>query len=320
MQMLELMNKYSREKKAFIFILDFDLKNPLVIPIDKVNPEEIRYYLNGFTNADPEPKAKKEIQIKHFAIDFASYYSRFQNIQKEIHKGNTYLLNLTFKTKINLNASLSEIFNQSWAPYKLYIKDRFVVFSPESFIKIKKGKISTYPMKGTAVKENNESAQQLLNDPKESAEHATITDLLRNDLSRVAKNIKLESYRYINEINTGNKTILQVSSEISGDLLPEYLNNLGNLFQHILPAGSVTGAPKKKTVEIIKSNEDYERGYYTGVFGYFDGESLDSAVMIRFIEKEENEYFYKSGGGITFMSSPESEYEEYLNKIYVPVY
>ncbi|MCF8381474.1 MAG: aminodeoxychorismate synthase component I [Bacteroidales bacterium] len=314
------MNKYSREKKAFLFILDFGLKNPIILPVKKVNPEEIKYDLNGISNIKYSSNQNIKIEIMPSAIGYDSYYSRFQNVQKEIHKGNTYLLNLTFKTKISLNASLDEIFFQSRAPYKLYLKDRFVVFSPESFIKIRKGKIYTYPMKGTAVKENNDSVQNLLNDPKESAEHATITDLLRNDLSLVAKNVKLEKYRYIDEINTGNKTILQVSTEISGELFPEYLNSLGDLFRQILPAGSVTGAPKKKTVEIIKATEDYERGYYTGVFGYFDGESLDSAVMIRFIEKEENQYFYKSGGGITFMSSPESEYEEYLNKIYVPVY
>ncbi|MCK4920062.1 MAG: aminodeoxychorismate synthase component I, partial [Bacteroidales bacterium] len=200
------------------------------------------------------------------------------------------------------------------------LKDRFVVFSPESFIKIKNGKIYTYPMKGTAIKENPESAQKLLDDPKESAEHATITDLLRNDLSKVAKNVKVNRYRYIDEINTGGKTILQVSSEISGDLFPEYCNNFGDLFQKILPAGSVTGAPKKKTVEIIKATENYNRGFYTGVFGYFNGESLDSAVMIRYIEKEGDEYFYKSGGGITSMSDAKKEYRELIDKIYVPVH
>jgi len=66
--------------------------------------------------------------------------------------------------------------------------------------------------------------------------------------------------------------------------------------------------------------ENYDRGFYTGVFGYFDGQNLDSCVMIRFIEKENGEYFYKSGGGITVYSNPESEYEELINKIYVPVH
>ncbi len=318
--MLELMNKYSRGKKAFLFILDFDLANPIILPAKKINKEKIKFFLNGFSNSPFPANQKKNIAITTSPVKFKTFHKKFSSIQKEIQHGNSYLLNLTFKTKINHNSRLSEIFHQSFAPYKLYLKDRFVVFSPESFIKIKNGKIYTYPMKGTAIKENPESAQKLLDDPKESAEHATITDLLRNDLSKVAKNVKVNRYRYIDEINTGGKTILQVSSEISGDLFPEYCNNFGDLFQKILPAGSVTGAPKKKTVEIIKATENYNRGFYTGVFGYFNGESLDSAVMIRYIEKEGDEYFYKSGGGITSMSDAKKEYRELIDKIYVPVH
>ena len=85
----------------------------------------------------------------------------------------------------------------------------------------------------------------------------------------------------------------------------------------MLPAGSISGAPKKKTVEIITEAEGYDRGYYTGVFGCFDGENLDSAVMIRFIEKQESgELLFKSGGGLTVYSDPDSEYREMIDKVY----
>jgi para-aminobenzoate synthetase component 1 len=87
----------------------------------------------------------------------------------------------------------------------------------------------------------------------------------------------------------------------------------------MLPAGSVTGAPKLETVRIIKESENYERGWYTGIFGVFDGKSLDSGVMIRFIEKKGNDFYFKSGGGITYMSDPLKEYEELITKVYVPV-
>jgi len=87
----------------------------------------------------------------------------------------------------------------------------------------------------------------------------------------------------------------------------------------LLPAGSITGAPKNKTVEIIRSTETYERGFYTGVFGVFDGCNMDSAVMIRFIERTPEGYVYKSGGGITAFSKVEDEYNEILEKIYVPI-
>jgi len=87
----------------------------------------------------------------------------------------------------------------------------------------------------------------------------------------------------------------------------------------MLPAGSVTGAPKKMTTSIIRDIENSDRGYYTGVCGVFDGESLDSAVMIRFIELQNGMMQFRSGGGITFMSQAREEYEELIEKVYVPI-
>ena len=111
-----------------------------------------------------------------------------------------------------------------------------------------------------------------------------------------------------------------MSSEIRGRLPEHYREELGTLFFKLLPAGSITGAPKQKTVEIIREAETYERGFYTGVMGYFDGQNLDSAVMIRFLEQTDDGLVYKSGGGITFRSDARSEYEEMVKKIYVPIY
>ena len=88
----------------------------------------------------------------------------------------------------------------------------------------------------------------------------------------------------------------------------------------MLPAGSISGAPKPKTLEIIRSVEADFRGYYTGVYGYFDGQNLDSAVAIRFLEKQENKFFYRSGGGVTSQSNCSEEYQELLDKIYVPTF
>jgi len=131
--------------------------------------------------------------------------------------------------------------------------------------------------------------------------------------------VKVERFRYVEEITALNTKLLQVSSEISGELDINWQENLGNILDAILPAGSVTGAPKKKTIEIIKDQEKYERGYYTGVFGYFNGDSLDSGVMIRFIENINGELFYKSGGGLTIYSDLQKEYDELIEKIYIPV-
>ena len=87
----------------------------------------------------------------------------------------------------------------------------------------------------------------------------------------------------------------------------------------MLPAGSISGAPKRSTVNTIRKAEKINRGYYTGVFGYYDGETLDSAVMIRYIENENGNYYFRSGGGITVNSNPEEEYQEVLDKIYLPL-
>jgi para-aminobenzoate synthetase component 1 len=88
----------------------------------------------------------------------------------------------------------------------------------------------------------------------------------------------------------------------------------------LLPAGSITGTPKKKTIEIIKDIEMYERGFFSGIWGIYDGVSLNSAVLIRFIEKtkDDNKFIYKSGGGITIESDLKGEYFEMIDKVYIP--
>jgi para-aminobenzoate synthetase component 1 len=154
---------------------------------------------------------------------------------------------------------------------------------------------------------------------KEAAEHATVVDLLRNDLSKVASNVNVEEYRYVQEIITSKGKLLQVSSKITGQLPYDWQKNIADILLEMLPAGSVTGAPKKKTLEIIADIESHNRGFYTGVFGIFDGQELDSAVMIRFIEQRNGQLFYKSGGGVTTQSTAEEEYNELIQKIYVPI-
>ena len=111
-----------------------------------------------------------------------------------------------------------------------------------------------------------------------------------------------------------------MSSCISGYVVnPENLN-LGNILFSLIPAGSICGAPKTKTLEIIKNSEKEKRGYYTGVAGIFDGRNVDSAVLIRSIEKDKyNKLWFRSGGGITAKSSLENEYKELIQKVYLPI-
>ena len=135
----------------------------------------------------------------------------------------------------------------------------------------------------------------------------------------VASNVEVTKFRYIESIQTHNGRLLQVSSEIMGVLPANYPEHIGDILFTLLPAGSVSGAPKTKTLEIIRNAEKQKRGYYTGICGIFDGRNLDSAVMIRFIENKNNNLQFRSGGGITFQSDVIHEYNELVDKVYVPI-
>lgn len=310
----EKMNELGVQKTPFLFVIDFLKESGKIIPLDELN-NEIQYAIHSESE-----EFNSEIVLKKYPISFEEYEAQFNLVKKNILLGNSYLTNLTCATPIEININLEEIYRYSRAKYKLLWKDNFVCFSPETFVKIEKGKIYSYPMKGTIDASVENAEEKVLSDEKEMAEHYTIVDLIRNDLSQIAKKVTVEKFRYIDEISTHDNRILQVSSEISGELPENYHQNLGTIFNKILPAGSICGAPKKKTIEIISESESYDRNFYTGVFGVFDGENLDSAVMIRFVENTEDGLVFKSGGGITSKSNVIDEYNEMIQKVYVPIY
>jgi para-aminobenzoate synthetase component I len=252
-------------------------------------------------------------------ISLQEYAQQFDCVKAYLMRGDTYLTNLTIKTAVTLEAPLHDLFYSSKARYKMLYRDMFLVFSPEIFVQIRGNQIYSYPMKGTIDATLPNARETLLYDHKELAEHVTIVDLLRNDLSQISTQVHVSRFRYIDTIETNNKPLLQASSEIVGTLPENSREQLGTLLLKLLPAGSVTGAPKPKTVEIIQEAEGHERGYYTGILGIFDGKDIDSGVMIRFIECADGRFFYRSGGGITTQSSCVLEYQEAIDKIYVPV-
>jgi len=295
------------------FYTDFKGERFHCFTLNELKNEDIEFDFQSGSNIRNSPH--KPI---YYPIDINIYREKFDAVQEHIRRGNTYLLNLTQRTPIESNYSLKEIYTMAHAPYKLRVKDEFVCFSPEPFITIEKNTIHTYPMKGTIDAALPNAVDIILNDPKESAEHTMIVDLLRNDLGIVANEIRVEKFRYITTINTGNKKLHQVSSHISGKLKNNWKKNAGELLKSLLPAGSISGTPKRKTIEIIEEIEGFDRGYFTGVFGHFDGENLYSAVSIRFIENSKGKLSYKSGGGITSESDCKSEYNEMLDKIYIP--
>ena len=324
---------------------------------------------------------KEEISETTWQIEpplYEDYERSFNIVKSNIMAGNSYLTNLTCRVPVSCNLSLEDIFHRAKGKYKLLLRRKrtqaedkdhlkeeaqnkahlkeenieenltpFVCFSPETFVRIKGGRIYSYPMKGTLDASLPNAEKQLMEDRKEAAEHATIVDLIRNDLSRVAEDVRVDKYRYIDVLHTNKGNILQTSSEISGRLPEDYPHHLGEILEAQLPAGSITGAPKDKTMQIIQEAEGYDRGFYTGIMGIYDQGELNSAVMIRFIEEETSpvdfetdgeknfkakegkasegkepkasrELYFKAGGGITSKSDCRKEYEEVIQKIYLP--
>jgi len=305
------LNSYGKNKKPFFFIINYDMTKWDIIELENL-PSDILYSI------DKKETINHNLHLETIFEDYLSYKNKFNNILKNIKNGNTYLINFTSKTKILNNVDLKKTYINANAKYKLFYKDKFTSFSPETFVTICNNKINAFPMKGTINANINDAKNILLNDEKELAEHTMIVDLIRNDLSIVASNIKVESFRYIDKIKAGNNELLQASSHISGTLNNSWHENIGDLIVPLLPAGSITGTPKKKTLEIISNIEDFNREYFTGIWGVYDGNTLDSSVLIRFIQKENNSFVYKSGGGITIDSICQNEYQEMKDKVYVP--
>ncbi|MGM0518585.1 MAG: aminodeoxychorismate synthase component I [Campylobacterota bacterium] len=311
------LNKFGKEKEPFLFIISYDFSKFYIEKISNI-PKNIKYEFDKKTFT----KTSQKMSLIKLPISFNEYEKKFNKLQDEIKKGNSYLLNLTSKTKISTSLSLDKIYDKVDAKFKLRYKnenDNFVCFSPERFVKIDNNTICTYPMKGTIDANINNAQKNILANEKEMAEHTMVVDLLRNDLSMISKDVKVEKFRYIDKINAGDKKLLQVSSKITGQLQANWHEKIGNILVTMLPAGSITGTPKKSTIDILEKTENYKRDYYTGIFGIFDGKSLDSSVMIRFIEEENKQKYYKSGGGITCDSLAKDEYQELIDKIYLPL-
>ena len=376
-EIIDKINQLASQDEPFLFVINYQGDKAFIRLLSDINPEECLFDFEGRGNLSHAWKEtlkeetseketwkketlkketlKEEISETTWQIEpplYEDYERSFNIVKSNIMAGNSYLTNLTCRVPVSCNLSLEEIFHRAKGKYKLLLRRKrnltpFVCFSPETFVRIKGGRIYSYPMKGTLDASLPNAEKLLMEDRKEAAEHATIVDLIRNDLSRVAENVRVDKYRYIDVLHTNKGNILQTSSEISGRLPEDYRQHLGEILDAQLPAGSITGAPKDKTMQIIQEAEGYDRGFYTGIMGIYDQGELNSAVMIRFIEEETSpvdfetdgeknfkakegkasegkepkasrKLYFKAGGGITSKSDCQREYEEVIQKIYLP--
>jgi para-aminobenzoate synthetase component 1 len=285
--------------------------------------------LDEALNYKAEEALAKTSEVKNIISNFSddSYLSAIVDIKKMIADGDFYQTNLTRKffgelTKKNNQkenfALFSKLTKSSPANYSAFLKldETFVISSsPELFLKVKNGKISSRPIKGTAArglnaKQDVKNKLNLKNSPKERAENLMIIDLVRNDLARICKAGSVEVKKLF-DITT-YKTIHHMSSEVHGKINSNY--NSFEAIKSCFPPGSMTGAPKIKAMEIAAKKERINRGIYSGAIGYLSAQEANMSVVIRTLIIQNNQFEFQVGGAITFDSDPKSELEEIFNK------
>lgn len=250
-------------------------------------------------------------------ISRKNYFQDIQAIHDFIEEGEVYQITYCFKLRFDYEgdsfALYHKLLSDQWMPYTAHFQMKefdLISLSPELFIKKEGSRILSKPMKGTWPINGNfindlTGGVQLKFDKKNRAENVMIADLLRNDLGRIAKNIRapklFDVARY--------KTLFQMTSTITGDLDPH--TPFEDIFRGIFPSGSVTGAPKIRAMQVIKELEQEERKIYTGAIGYITPErSMYFNIPIRTILKEGNKAELGIGGGIVWDSTAQGEWDE----------
>lgn len=257
------------------------------------------------------------------AISEENYTAKIERIKEYIAAGETYQVNFTDKisvrSEISADTAFSTLLLQQPVAYGAFLHvagHQILSLSPELFFRIEDGKITTRPMKGTMPRgldaaEDAEAAIRLQNDEKNRCEHVMIVDLLRNDIGRICEmgSVKADD---IFSVET-YRTLLQMTSTVSGTLrqgLTYY-----DVFKSVFPSGSITGAPKIRTMEIIHELEGAPRGIYTGSIGYMaPGGTAVFNVAIRTLDLHEGKAYMGVGGGIVADSDAKDEYRECLLK------
>lgn len=251
------------------------------------------------------------------------YIDAVKQVKEYIKEGHTYIANLTQRFQCDYNSNPFDTYislrSINKAPFSCYLNledFQIISSSPERFLKVFNNQIETRPIKGTRPRginkiEDEKNREELLNSEKDKSELLMIVDLERNDLSKVCKpfSVKVTELFKLEEYST----VFHLVSTVIGELN----NNVSSVkcIRECFPGGSITGAPKIRSMEIIEELEGIRRGIYTGAIGYFDLRgNCDFNIVIRTILTKDNKAYFGVGGGITIESDEEMEYEETLDK------
>lgn len=261
--------------------------------------------------------------------EFTSNFSReeyidsVKKVKEYIKEGHTYIANLTQRFSCDFNSDPFDTYISlrtiNKAPFSCYLNlDGFQIISssPERFLKVFNNKVETRPIKGTRPRgkdklEDEKNKKELLNSEKDKSELLMIVDLERNDLSKVCKpfSVKVTELFKLEEYATVFHLVSTVIGELNEDV------SSVKCIRECFPGGSITGAPKIRSMEIIEELEGIRRGIYTGAIGYFDLRgNCDFNIVIRTILAKDNKAYFGVGGGITIESEEEMEYDETLDK------
>ena len=240
-----------------------------------------------------------------------------------IHEGDIFQIVLSNRLQANFEGSLFDTYRVlrtvNPSPYMFYFSGTDVEVagaSPETLVKLEDGILHTFPLAGTrprgkSEKEDKELETELLADEKELAEHNMLVDLGRNDLGKISKfgSVVVEKFHSIERYSH----VMHIGSTVRGEIRPEY--DALNALESVLPAGTLSGAPKIRACQLIEELENNKRGIYGGAIGYIDFTgNMDTCIAIRLAYKKNGKVFIRSGAGIVADSDPDKEYMESINK------
>jgi anthranilate synthase component 1 len=272
---------------------------------------------------------KAEIEPLKLKSDFKPAFSRekycgmVEKAKDYIYEGDIFQVVLSNRIEADIEGSLFDTYRvlrtTNPSPYMFYFSSNDIEIagaSPETLVKLNNGKLYTFPLAGTrprgkTEKEDLELERDLLADEKELAEHNMLVDLGRNDIGRISEigSVNVEKYLSVERFSH----VMHIGSTVTGTLRSD-LDSLAAI-DSILPAGTLSGAPKIRACEIINELEDNKRGIYGGAIGYVDlSGNIDTCISIRIAFARNNKVFIRSGAGIVADSVPESEFDESINK------
>ena len=316
-------------------VIAFDNYRQKIVLITNINTENIEaeyekgksqleYLKNLIKNGQPEKTAAACVKSKFKALFTKDEYCEMVNRAKyHIKEGDIFQVVLSNRFEADFEGSIFDTYRVlrtiNPSPYMFYFSGSNLEIagaSPETLVKLRDGKLFTFPLAGTRPRgasdyEDTTLEKELLADEKELAEHNMLVDLGRNDLGKISKFGTITVEKYMSILRFSH--VMHIGSTVSGEIL-EGKTGL-DAINAILPAGTLSGAPKIRAMQIINEQEQNKRGIYGGAIGYLDFTgNMDTCIAIRIVYRRNDKVFIRSGAGIVADSNPESEYMECVNK------